>query len=175
MAILKIGEQQLDLPRNIALLDTNVLVALIDKRDAGHDQTIFFFDEQTDYVWAVTLPVIVESCGMVQSRCGTEGVYDLISWLLTPGNVWILPGSHPNQSPDKALWAHSQWMRKYVVDYVDSHLMELADTITQQCELEPHLPIVTFDTKDFLRCAAQGRRYSLYDMRSLDFIDFQIS
>ncbi|MBR0667371.1 type II toxin-antitoxin system VapC family toxin [Roseomonas hellenica] len=156
----------------MALLDTNVLVAFIDDRDNDHDQAALVIDELTDFVWIVSLPVIVEACGLLGSRRGQSHVRNLLSWLLTPGKAWILPGSHPSLSPDGMLWSHSTWMGKFIVDYVDAHLMELANFITAQCELRPHLPIVTFDTKDFMRCAKNGFLYSLYDMRSLELVDF---
>lgn len=173
MVLLRVSEGEVDLPRNIALLDTNVLVALIDDRDNDHEQAALVVEELTDYAWAVSLPVIVEASGLLGSRRGQGHVGNLMRWLLTPGNAWLLPGSHPTLTPDAMLWSHSTWMAKFVVDYVDSHLMELADAITTQFELRPHLPIVTFDTSDFMRCASSGRLYSLYDMRALELVDFQ--
>jgi len=112
---------------------------------------------------------------LLGSRRGQAYVIKLLRWLLTPGHVSILPGSHPSLAPDQMLLSHSEWMRRFVVDYVDAHLMELADIITNKCNLKPHLPIVTFDTSDFMRCASSGRLYSLYDMRELELVDFQFS
>lgn len=175
MVMLRIAEQEIDLPRNIALLDTNVLVAFVDDRDNDHLQAALVLEELTDYVWVVSLPVIVEACGLLGSRRGFRAVVQLLGWLLTPGKAWILPGSHPSLKPDRAVWSHRDWMVKFGIDYVDAHLMELADAITIQCGLRPFLPIVTFDTSDFLKCASQGRRYSLYDMRALEFLDFQFN
>jgi hypothetical protein len=62
-----------------------------------------------------------------------------------------------------------------VVDYVDAHLMELADTITAKFSLRPHMPIFTFDTRDFMRCASHGRLYSLFDMKEMELIDFRFN
>jgi predicted nucleic acid-binding protein len=173
--MLRIADQELDLPRNLALLDTNVLVAFIDDRDNNHDQAVLVVDELTDYVWAVTLPVIVEASGLLGSRRGQPHVLRLIRWLLTPGNAWLLPGSHPSSRPDEMLLRHSDWMSKFVIDYVDAHLMELANVITMQGDFRPHLPIVTFDTSDFFRCAGSGFCYSVYDMRELELVDFQFN
>ncbi|WP_407067856.1 PIN domain-containing protein [Mesorhizobium sp. M8A.F.Ca.ET.213.01.1.1] len=175
MPILTFERQEIDLPRNIALLDTNVLVAYMDDRDNYHEQAVLVVDELPDYIWVVTLPVIVEACGLLGRRRDHLVVIQLLQWLLSPGNVWILPSSHPSLSPEQSLWLHSDWMRRHVVDYVDSYLMEIADAITKRLELRPHLPIVTFDTSDFLRCAGSGRRYSLYDMRDLQFVDFELN
>lgn len=175
MITLKVAGQEIELPRNIGLLDTNVLVAFIDDRDGDHEQAVLVLDEYSDYEWAVSLPVIVEACGLLGSRRGSAHVLDLLRWLLTPGNVRLLPGSHPSLYPDKMLLDHTNWMSKFVVDYVDAHLMELADTITSQFSLRPHLPIFTFDTKDFMRCASRGRMYSLFDMRELELVDFQFN
>lgn len=173
MAFLRVSGQDLDLPRNIALLDTNVLVAYINDRDGNHDVATFVVDDLPDYVWVVSIPVIVEACGLLGSRRGPGSVLNLLRWILTPGKVLILPGSHPNLLPERMLWSHDAWMRQYVVDYVDAHLMELASVISDQLKLQPHLPIATFDTKDFFRCANKGCRYSLYDMHALEFIDFE--
>ncbi len=172
MLTLSVPEQIFELPRNIGLLDTNVLVALIDDRDNDHEQAVLVIDDYSEYEWIVSAPVVVEACGLLGSRRGQAYVLLLLQWLLTPGNVRLLPGSHPNLYPDAMLLSHSDWMSRFVVDLVDAHLMELADTITNIFDLRPHLPIFTFDTRDFLRCASKGRAYSLFDMRELDLVDF---
>jgi len=172
MPILSINGVEIDLPRNVALLDTNVLVAYADDQDNDHASAILAIDENTDFLWLVTLPVVVEACGLLGRRRDHGAVLDLLLWLLTPGNVTLLPGSHPSLSPDGAVRRHSDWMRQYVLDYVDSHLMDIADTLTQSLQLMPDIPIATFDTADFFRCAGRGRRYSLYNVREFELIDF---
>jgi predicted nucleic acid-binding protein len=174
MPLLTVLQQEIDLPRNIALLDTNVLVAYFDDRDNDHDQSVLVLEENIDYAWVVTLPVIIEACGLLASRRNLSVVIRLLNWILTPGQVVVLPGSHPTLSSDGVLASCRGMMSRYSLDYVDAHLMDLAHNITQQFDLRPHLPIVTFDTKDFVRCAGLGRLYSVYDVRGLEFLDFQI-
>ena len=74
----------LDLPRNLALLDTNVLVAYQLSTDRDHDQAEAFVEAGADYELLVAPPVLVESCGMLSSRSGRDAVGRLLSWLLTP-------------------------------------------------------------------------------------------
>jgi hypothetical protein len=93
----------------------------------------------------------------------------LLQWLGTPGNVIFLPSHHYPTMSD-ALIGHTDWMRKYNVDYVDSYLIETAHRITKTCNLKPSAPIVTFDTKDFWRCSSQGHLFSIFDMKDLDLI-----
>src|SRR4028118_1838040 len=172
MPLLSIGGAEIDLPRNVALLDTNVLVAYADDTDNDHGAALLAIDENTDYLWLVSLPVVVEASGLLGRRRGHRAVLGLLLWLLTPGNVIILPGSHPDLEPDVALRRHSDWMRQHVLDYVDSHLMDLANTLTLKLQLMPDLPIATFDTTDFFKCAGRGLRYSLYNVREFELIDF---
>lgn len=103
MVTFRVPEQELELPRNIGLLDTNVLVAFVDNRDAWHELSVLLIEENEDYEWSVNLPVVVEACGLLGARCGQTQVLTLLRWLLTPGNVWLLPGSHPSLSPTKML------------------------------------------------------------------------
>lgn len=173
MLTLTVPSQDVELPRNIGLLDTNALVAFIDESDRDHENAILVIEDNPDYEWAATLPVVVEACGVLNSRRGFQYVLRLLQWLLTPGTVRLLPGSHPSKQPNEAILDHSNLMSKLIIDYVDAHLMELADTITNCFNLKPHLPIFTFDTRDFIRCANHGKMYSLYDMRGLELIDFQ--
>ena len=174
MPMLTINGVELDLPRNVALLDTNVLVAYADDRDNDHGVALLAIDDNTDYLWLVTLPVVVESCGLLGRRRGDRAVLDLLLWLLTPGNVILLPGSHPSLSADEAIRLHSEWMRQYVLDYVDSHLMDLANLLTEKLGLMSDLPIATFDMTDFFKCAGRGLRYSLYNVRESELIDFRV-
>ena len=172
MPNLSIEGAELDLPRNLALLDTNVLVAIGDDRDNDHEQASLVFDLLVDYEFGVTPPVVLETLGMLTSRRGRDVALRMSQWLRTPGNVIILPALHSPLRTADLLDEHSAWMRKYSIDYVDSHLMHAADVLTHAWTLVPHAPIITFDTGDFFRCAKSGYRYSLYDMRELDLLTF---
>jgi predicted nucleic acid-binding protein len=171
MPTLKIAEQTIELPRKLGLLDTNVLVALADKADQFHNDASIVIEE-CDYELAISYPVIVEACGLLSSRRGHRSVLNLLELLLQPGSFWLLPGCHPVLETQRMLVANVTWMQKFSIDYVDAHLMDLASVVTDQFDLKPHLPIFTFDTKDFMRCAAGEQRYSLFDMKSLELIDF---
>jgi predicted nucleic acid-binding protein len=168
----EIAGTTLDIPRNVALVDTNVLVALADDTDQHHEQASLFFDVGTDYQLLVAPPVITETCGMLIRRREMGIALGLMSWLLTPGNAIILPTPHPPVGVDLALSQHTAWMRQFRVDYVDAYLMEIAHRLTTTCDLRPHLPIVTFDTGDYLRSSLRGYSFSVYDMRDFQLIEF---
>ncbi|WP_332659843.1 PIN domain-containing protein [Brevundimonas sp.] len=173
MPFFKIAGADLDLPRNLALLDTNVLVAYADDRDNGHEQALLVIDDLGEsYKWLVAPPVIVESCGLLMSRRGEGAVLKLLGWLLSSPIITILPSPYPPLSAQSSLRLHTDWMQRLSVDYVDSYLMQAAHLITTECSLRPSVPIVTFDTSDFLKCAIGEYKYSLYDMRDLDLIEF---
>jgi predicted nucleic acid-binding protein len=162
----------LDIPRNVAFLDTNVLVAHQLPADQDHDQAEAFL-ETVDYELLVTPPVLVESCGMLTSRSGRKNaVGRFLSWLLTPGhNVRLFPAPHSPLDVSIVLNSHAFWMRQFNIDYVDAYLMEAAHRLTETLSLMPYLPICTFDTKDFFRCWRKGYLYSVFDMRSLELVD----
>jgi hypothetical protein len=63
--------------RHAALLDTNVLVALHGDNDSNHEQALLVIEEENSYLWLVTIPVIVESCGLLGVRRTHKEVYDL--------------------------------------------------------------------------------------------------
>jgi predicted nucleic acid-binding protein len=169
MPIFQIPGGEIDLPRNLALLDTNVLAAFANADDSLHDQAKLFIENENDFSLIVVPPVIVETCGLLSKRTMHTRLIDLLRWLWTPGNVVFLPSHHfPNLST--ALAAHTSWMSKFNIDYVDSYLVETAHKITHACDLRPSAPIVTFDTQDFWRCSSKGQSFSLYDMKDLDLI-----
>jgi predicted nucleic acid-binding protein len=165
------GGVALDLPRNIAFLDTNVLVAHQLPEDQDHDQAEAFLEAGPDYELLVTPPVLVEACGLLTSRSGRDAVGRLLLWLLTPGhNVRVFPAPHSPLDVSTVLNAHVIWMRKFDIDYVDAYLMEAAHRLTEMLDLFP-VPICTFDTKDFFRCWRKGYSYNVFDMRTLDLVD----
>lgn len=172
MPIINIDGAELDLPRNLALLDTNVLVAIGDDRDNDHEQAMLVFEELSEFQFGVTPPVILETLGMLTSRRGRETAIRMGQWILTPGNVIVLPALHPPTATSDVIGTHVHSMNRFSIDFVDSHLMHAADLLTSSWSLKPHAPIVTFDTKDFFKCAPAGYLYSLYDMRELDLVVF---
>jgi predicted nucleic acid-binding protein len=163
---------ELFLPRNLALLDTNVLVAFADPGDKDHEQVELFFEVDDTYAFLVAPPVIVEACGVLARRRTNRIALQLLNWLWTPGNVILLPSPHPPKEIGKVLAEHTAWMSKYEVDYVDSYLIEVAHRLTVACELRPFVPIVTFDTGDYLKCSRRGHFFSVYDMKDLQLLEF---
>lgn len=162
----------LDLPRNVALLDTNVLVALADESDGNHEQALTFVLADPDYEFLIAPPVIVESCGLLSKRKNRPISLGLLAWLLNTAGVTLFPAPHPPGEVRPTLSGHAAWMERYRVDYVDAYLMEIAHRVTTKCDLRPHLPIVTFDAGDFLRCSGHGYEFSLYDMRDFQLVEF---
>lgn len=172
MPIFGVPAGELDLPRNLALLDTNVLVALANPGDQHHEQARLFIDAEDRFELGVIPPVVVEACGLLSRRRDRGVALELLTWIKTPGNVRILPSPHAPLEVSEIFVSHTSWMQQFDLDYVDTYLMETANRISRACDLSPYLPIVTFDTGDFLRCASRGYSFSLYDMRVLDLQEF---
>jgi predicted nucleic acid-binding protein len=168
----EISGSSVELPRNIALLDTNVLVGIIDERDQHHEQATLFLEGGDDYQLLVPPPVVFEACAILIRHRDLSVAARLVTWLLTPGNAMIFPSPHASPGVAEALRDHSLWMQRYKVDYVDAYLMEIAHQLTMQCGLRPSTPIVTFDTSDFYKCGLGGYSFSLYDMRELALVEF---
>lgn len=161
MPIWTIAERVYDLPRNIALLDTNVLVALVDPNDGWHQHTIAALD-LGEYVWAVTHAALLEAWNMLAGRQRrTDLAYRLMSWVLTPGNA-ILVGD----AIEPVSTAHA-YSRRFGIDMVDANLIELADRVSRECKIQPAVQIATYDTSDFLRLfGLSGLSFNVYDMRN---------
>src|SRR3954463_6701666 len=99
MPIFPIPGGEIDLPRNLALLDTNVLAAFANEEDSLHEQAKFFIEDENYFSLIVVPPVIVETCGLLAKRTYQAKLLALLQWLWTPGNVIFLPSHHcPNLS-----------------------------------------------------------------------------
>lgn len=168
MAEFAIDGDTLDIPRNIALLDTNVLVAYFNTEDSLHHDTRAYFELYDDFVMGVTPPVVVETCGMLMSRTRAWNVQQMLEWLMTPGTAFVFPSHFRPMLVSDILHENSNWMRDRELDYVDSYLMHTAHSITTKCEIQPSVPIITFDMGDFMKCSKQRYRFSLLDPRSAD-------
>jgi predicted nucleic acid-binding protein len=175
MVAFAIDGAELELPRNLALLDTNILVALAYEHDPHHLEATLFVEEQQDFVLGVPPPVIVEACsfliGKLKRRDRAEW---LLQWLLTPGTgVRLLPAPHGAGELELQtfLGADSAWMALYKLDYVDAFLMQMANRITIACTFKPDLVIVTKDLTDFFRCFKGGYAYRVYDISSNETYD----
>jgi predicted nucleic acid-binding protein len=156
-----VPERVYDLPRNIALLDTNVLIALVDPNDSWHQHTVAALDIG-EYAWAVTHASLLEAWNMLDGRQRrTDLAYQLMSWVLTPGRA-ILVGDAIE--PVSVAHAYSQ---RFGIDLVDAGLVELADRVSRECGIKPAVQIATYDTGDFLRLfGPSGLSFNVYDMRN---------
>jgi predicted nucleic acid-binding protein len=126
-----VAERTYDLPRDIALLDTNVLVALANPNDGWHQHTIAALDMR-EYSWAVTHASLVEAWNMLDGReRRTDLAYELMAWALTPGRA-ILVGDAIE--PVSTAHAFSQRIR---IDLVDASLIDLADRMSRECGSSP--------------------------------------
>lgn len=170
MVMFVVEGAEVDLPRNLALIDTNILVALADPSDEHHFAAQLFLDEQADFQLAVAPPVIAEACGfLIGSRKRRDRAEWLLNWLLSPGSgVRLLPAPHgsPEIAVQRYLGADLAWMTQHKLDYVDAYLMQMAHQITANCAFRPDLVIVTIDLKDFLRCFGRGYSYRVHDIAS---------
>ncbi|MEF2074799.1 type II toxin-antitoxin system VapC family toxin [Consotaella aegiceratis] len=154
-----VAERAYDLPRNIALLDTNVLIALANPRDGNHEHTVGALD-LGEYTWAVPHACLIEAWNMLVGReRRTDLAYALMQWVLTPGQV-ILVGDAIE--PVAAAHTYSQIFK---IDLVDASLIELATRISRECGMHPAVQIATYDTGDFVRFFGRGDlSFNVYDM-----------
>ena len=168
MVMFVVEGAEIDLPRNLALIDTNILIAMADPNDEDHDYALLFFEEQQDFELAVAPPVIAEACSLlIGSRKRRDRAEWLLNWLLNPGSgVRLLPAPHgsPEVAVQRYLGSDVSWMRQHKLDYVDAYLMQMAHQITSSCEFRPDLVIVTNDLRDFLRCFGGGYNYRIHDI-----------
>lgn len=176
MPIYAIEGVEIELPRNLAILDTNILIALALPDDEFHAEVEQFFEDQDKFIFGVPPPVIVEACSfIIGARKRHDLALKLLQWLLTPGSgVILLPAPHgPGEREVQAfLSADSAWMTKHNLDYVDAYVMQMADMVTRYCEYNPGLLIITNDMKDYWRCWQQGYAFSVYDITQREIIDF---
>jgi predicted nucleic acid-binding protein len=167
---------ELDLPRNLAILDSNILIALALPDDSLHAEVEQFIEEQDQFIFGVPPPVVAEACSFIIGKKKRHDLaLNLLRWLLTPGSgVILLPAPHgPRESDIQAyLNADSAWMLKHHLDYVDAYLMHMAHMVTVSCQLKPGLIIITKDMKDYLRCWQQGYSFSVYDITQREVLDF---
>ena len=175
MATFKIEGTDLDLPRNLALLDSNILIAFALADEPQHAEASIFLECKDEFVLGVAPPVIGEVCSfLIGKRKRRDRALWLVRWLLTPGNcVKLLPA--PHNSDEDALSSYLRtdidWMDAHGLDFVDSYLMHMADTITETCKYRPDVVIVTSDLNDYLRCFKRGCQYRVYDISNNETYD----
>lgn len=174
MVMFVVEGAEIDLPRNLALIDTNILVALADPKDDHHYDGWLFVEEQKHFQLAVAPPVIAEACSLlIGSRKRRDQAEWLLNWLLSPGSgIRLLPAPHgsPESAIQRYLGADVAFMTKHKLDYVDAYLMQMAHQITSSCAFRPDLVIVTNDLSDFLKCFGRGYSYRVHNISTGDTI-----
>lgn len=166
MAIYEVSAFETDVHRTAILLDTNVLCAAFDPRDAFYNDAATFL-EISDNLF-VSMEVVVEAWGLLAgSRKLRQEALDLMLWLNNPGNVSLLP-----QQPHFLRGAY-ELMNSVRVDCVDAFLSRLADDISTQTFPDADMAIATYDVPDMVSCKnKQGLRLRVIDMRSQDFAEY---
>jgi predicted nucleic acid-binding protein len=157
-----VPEQVYDLPRRIALLDTNVLIALVDPRDNWHDHTVAAID-LGEFKWVVTYPSLIEAWNLLVGRQRRlDLAYELMNWIFTPRQAILL-----GDAIEPVATAHS-YSQRFRIDLVDASLIDLADRMSRECDLNPSVHVATYDTGDFTRLLGiPGLNFNVYDMRDI--------
>ena len=157
-----VAEREYDLPRDIALLDTNVLISAVDSRDDWHNHTLTLLD-LGQFRWAVSHASLVEAWNLLAGREKRKDLaYKLMQWVLTPGEV-ILVGD----AIEPVSAAH-EYSSRFQIDLVDAGLLDLADRMSRECDINPAVHVATYDTADFLRLfGPSGLSFNIYDMEGI--------
>lgn len=178
MVLFMVEGAEIDLPRNLALIDTNILVALADPKDKHHEYAWLFVEVQRDFQLAVAPPVIAEACSfLIGSRKRRDRAEWILRWLLSPGSgIRLLPAPHgsPEAAIQRYLDADVAYMSKYKLDYVDAYLMQMAHAITSNCSFRPDIVIITNDLSDFTKCFGCGYSYRIYDMATGETLEMNV-
>jgi len=153
---------------NMAIVDTNVLMAAFIPSDDGQHDTAKAFLE----LWGETgiallpIPVLIEAWGMiVGSRKNRAAGLAMLEWALDPFLVRLIPGDggHANEVSAIAI--------QYEVDVVDAWILWLVTDIYGRCELNERIRIATLDITDFLPCAGKFP-LRLYDIDACEDLEF---
>lgn len=157
-----VPQREYQIPRNIALLDTNVLVAMFDQKDGRHQDTVAAID-LGQFQWGVSHANIIEAWNFLVGKIKRlDFAYTMMNWLLTPGNAVLIGDAIENVEK-----AHL-YSTNFGIDIVDASLLDTADQITKICSIIPYVHVATYDAADFLRLFGRADlRFNVYDMRDL--------
>lgn len=160
MLYLEIAGQMIGYERNIAFVDTNIMLdAFSDDEEIAELSKLMLIEG--DYQVYVPWPVVVEACGMLSKRESQLKRQTMLNWLLQPSTPDILPSPHHADELMISFGDHVDYMRQCSIDYVDAHLMEIAHRFTIHGDLKPAATILTRDQRDFLRLFKKKYHYSL--------------
>ena len=157
-----VPQREYEVPRNIALLDTNVLISMFDRADARCADTWAAIDLGS-YHWAVTHGNMIEAWNFLVGKVKRlDYAYDMMKWLLTPGSVLTIGDALED------IKIADRYSRTFGVDIVDAALMDIADRLTKDCAINPPVHVATYDVRDFLRWFGRSDlSFNVYDMRDL--------
>lgn len=162
MPVWEIPAREYEIPRNIALLDTNVLIALFDQNDSRHADANAAIDLGA-YRWAVSHATIIEAWNFLVGRVRRpDFARSMMEWILTPGNLLLI-----GDAIEDVEVAHRYSVAESI-DIVDASIIDIANRISRVCELVPFAHVATYDTRDFLRLFGRSDlAFHVYDMRDL--------
>ena len=163
MLYFEIAGQTVGYERNVAFVDTNIVLdAFSDDEDkAGLAQLMLI---EGDYQVFVPWPVVVEACGMLSKGVEQLKRQAMLDWFMQPSTPDILPSPHHADDLMSVFGEQVECMRKWSIDYVDAHLMEVAHRFTLHGKLMPAATILTRDQRDFMRLFKQQYHFSLDDL-----------
>lgn len=147
-----LGAFELIMSPQMAVVDTNVVIAaFLPSHDGQHATAKAFLDLWSETgIALVPIPVLVEAWGMiVGSRKNRPAGLAMLKWALDPLRVQLVPGECEHTANV------SEIAQKYCVDIVDAWILWIVTDMYYRCELSSRVRIVTFDTRDFLKCAGR--------------------
>lgn len=155
------------------MIDANVLIAAFSPSEVQRHSDSLGFIENPELFgidqWLVPIVVIVEAWGMLLKREGRAAGLRMLAWLDDPGNPVALcryASGHMESDLGKTT---EIVVRNHHVDVVDAILIAVADKVTAECVLIPHLQVATYDLRDFPRLRRDLRaRVSIFDMNSME-------
>lgn len=160
MPIYKVQEASLQIRRDAILVDTNILVKAFLKGEQDQEY-IYYFLEEYEHQLLIPAAVVVEAWGfIVGARKDWDGGHKLMAWLNTPGKAAIIIPQQGKFDKEGMLISGLRG-----IDCVDAVIYQLAHDISVECNLNPALPVATYDTRDFYRLTkhAPSLQIRLYD------------
>lgn len=162
MPVWSIPARDYEMPRNIALVDTNVLVAMFDKNDARCSDATVAID-LGQFRWAVSHAAIIEAWNFLVGKVKRfDFAVSMMEWIMTPGNVILV------DDVAESIGNAHRYSVNYKLDIVDASIIDLADRMTRSFSLKPFVHVATYDARDFLRVFGRpDLSFHVYDMRDL--------